>query len=247
MGLPEPVVLSEREGKLALLRINSLPRRNALSREVLAELKVALSTLSRSQEIGALIIGSAIEGTFVSGGDVRELRDLASAEEGLNLARSFHEVFQLVEGFRCPVVATINGYTLGAGAELAVAADIRVAADTALLSFAQVLRGILPGFCGGQRLIRLVGSGHAKRLILTGEMVTAQEALRLGLVEFVVPPAELWSKAKELGRTLASKPGNGVALAKQALNFSSQSRLKTGCAYEAELFGRACSSVWNGG
>jgi enoyl-CoA hydratase len=244
--LIQSVLSCEREGHLALLKINYPPRRNALGREVLLQLKAALVETCQAEQIGAVVIGSAVEGTFVSGGDVRELRQLENATEGLQFAEAYQQVFKLVEDFPHPVIAAINGYALGAGAELAVAADIRVAADTAVFSFAQVLRGIVPGFGGGQRLMRLAGPGAARRLILTGDMISAQEALRLGLVEFVVPLSELWRSAIQLANKLAEKTARVQALAKRALNYASHSNLEAGCAYEAELFGLSTSCLRDG-
>lgn len=243
--MTQPILLYEQEGPLALLKVNYPPRRNALSREMLLQLQAALVKARRCEQIRGLLIGSAIEGTFVSGGNVQELQQLANSTEGYQLAETFQAVFKLVEEFPGPVIAAINGYALGAGAELAVATDLRVAADTAVFSFAQVSRGILPGFGGGQRLIRLIGQGHAKRLILMGEMISAQEALQLGLVECVVPLSELWSTAKELAYQLAEKPAFALRLAKQALNDTSQSTLEAGCAYEAQLLSSCFTRLEN--
>lgn len=236
-------VLAERDENVALLLIHNPQLRNALSKEILSQLRTALLELSQDEEIGAVIIGSAIEGVFASGGNIRELRTLAGSTGGLHFAESVQAVFKMVEDFPRPVVAVINGYCLGAGAELAMAADIRIAADTALLSSPQVGLGITPGLGGGQRLIRLCGPGHAKRLILTGDLVTAQDALRLGLVELVVPASELWDVAKRIAKKLANKPRVVVTLAKKAVNFSSQADLGSGCALEAAQFGLACATA----
>jgi enoyl-CoA hydratase len=241
--LTSPGILCEREENLALLLIHNPRLRNALSKELLSQLRTALLELSQDDGVGALIIGSAIEGIFASGGNIRELQALAGSTGGLHFAELAQRVFKMVEDFPRPVLAVINGYCLGAGAELAMAADIRVAADIALLSSPQVGLGITPGLGGGQRLIRLCGPGCAKRLILTGDLVTAQDALRLGLVEFVVPASELWDAAKAMANRLASKPRYAVTLAKEAVNLSSQANLESGCACEAARFGLACSTV----
>jgi len=238
--LASPGVLRERDGNLALLRIYNPRLRNALSQEVLSEVRTALLELGQDEGIGALIIGSAIEGVFASGGNIRELRAISGPTAGLRFAETAQAVFKLIEDFPRPVVIAINGYALGAAAELAVAADIRVAADTASLSFPQVGLGITPGLGGGQRLIQLVGPGHAKRMILTGDLISAQEALRLGLVELVVPLSDLWSVAERMARRLANKPRAAMILAKRALNLYSQANLESGCAYEATQFGLAC-------
>lgn len=241
--MTSPGILCEREENLALLLIHNPRLRNALSKELLSQLRTNLLELRQDDGVGALIIGSAIEGFFASGGNIRELQALAGSTGGLDFADSAQRVFKMVEDFPRPVLAVINGYCLGAGAELAMAADIRIAADIALLSSPQVGLGITPGLGGGQRLIRLCGPGGAKRLILTGDLVTAQDALRLRLVEFVVPASELWDVAKAMAKRLASKPTSALALAKEAVNFSSQANLESGCAYEAARFGLACSTA----
>ena len=251
--MTSPSILRKREENLALLLIDNPRLRNALSKDILSQLRTALLELSQDHEIGALIIGSAIDGVFASGGNIRELQALAGSTGGLRFADSVQGVFKAVEDFPSPVLAAINGYCLGAGAELAMATDIRIAADTAILSSPQVGLGITPGLGGGQRQIRLCGPGHAKRLILTGDLIDAQNALRLGLVELVVPASELWVVARRVANGLAKKPRVAVTLAKQALNYSSQANLDSGCAHEATLFGLACSTMhrlggaWNGG
>ncbi len=238
--LAESGILTKRDESLALLLINNPRLRNALSTLILAQLRSVLLEWTHDDGIGAVIIGSAIEGAFASGGNIKELRALAGSSGGYDFAQWVQAVFKMVEDFPRPVLAAINGYCLGAGAELAMAADIRIAADSALLSSPQVGLGITPGLGGGQRLIRLCGTGHAKRLILTGDLITAQEALRLGVVEMVVPAPELWDVSKAIARKLASKPRAAMTLAKRMINHSSQANLQSGCAYEAAQFGLVC-------
>ena len=241
MPLHEPGILRERDGRLALFRIHNPAQRNALSREVLAQLRAGLLELSQDETVGALLIGSSSESVFASGGNIRDLRSLADSTDGLSFAESVQAVFRLIEDFPRPVVAAINGYALGAGAELAVAADIRIASDTARLAFPQIGLGITPGLGGGQRLIRLLGPGRAKRVILLGDVISAQDAFRLGLVELVVPSSDLWATAKGVADKLSLKPKTALELAKRALDFSSHANLESGCAYEALQFGLACS------
>ena len=236
-------VIAERDGNLVLLLIHNPRLRNALSAEILTQLRAALLELRQDEEVGAVIIGSAVEGIFASGGNIRELHALSGSTDGLHFAELAQAAFKTVESFPRPVLAVINGYCLGAGAELAKAADIRIAADTAIFSSPQVGLGITPGLGGGQRLIRLCGTGHAKRLILTGERIGARDAWHLGLVEWIVPASELWDLAKAMARKLANKPRTALTLAKKALNYSSQANLKVGCAYEAAQFGQTCSTA----
>lgn len=240
-------IITERDGDLVLLLIHNPRLRNALSEEIVSQLSDVLLKLSQDDTVGALIISSAVEGIFVSGGNIRELHALAGSTGGLHFAQSMQAVFKMVEDFPRPVLAVITGYCLGAGTELAMAADIRIAADTAVFASPQVRLGITPGLGGGQRTIRLCGTAHAKRLILTGEQITAGEALRLGLVERVVPASELWAAAKDTARRLSSKPRPALTMAKRALNYSSQANLVAGCAYEASQFGFACSVACSSG
>ncbi len=240
-ALTDATVVVQREDDLAILLINNARRRNALSAPLLASLQSALLGAASDERVGAVIVGSALEGVFASGGDIRELQALDGSTGGLCFAESAQAVFQTVETLPKPVVAAIDGHCLGAGAELAMAADIRIASDRAVLASPQVGLGITPGLGGGQRLLRLCGPGCARRLILTAERIDAQEALRLGLVESVVPSALLWETAKRVAMRLARKPRTAMVLAKRMVNFASQARLLEGCAYEASQFGLACA------
>ncbi len=230
-------LITKREGDIALLLIQNPRLRNALSQEVVSDLRSALLTLSEDKDVGVLIIGSALEGIFVSGGNIRELHALDGSTDGLGFAVRMQALLKSLDDFPRPVLAVINGHCLGAGTELAMAADLRIAADTSTFSLPQVGLGIIPGLGGGQRMIRLCGVGHAKRHILTGERISAAEACALGLVERVVPGSQLWDTAMALARKLASKPRLAVSLARQALGFSSQASLEVGCAFEACQFG----------
>jgi enoyl-CoA hydratase len=236
----------ERDGGLALLLVHNPRLRNALSEGIVSQLSSALIELSQDDQVGTVIISSAVEGVFASGGNIKELHALAGSSGGLHFAESMQAVFKMIENFSRPVLAVINGYCLGAGAELAMAADIRIAADSAIFASPQVGLGIIPGLGGGQRMIRLCRTGHAKRLILTGERINAAEALGLGLVECVVPASELWDTAKAIARKLENKPRSALALAKRALNYSSQANLMAGCAYEASQFGFSCEDASTG-
>jgi enoyl-CoA hydratase len=236
-------LIVKREGNITLLLVHEPQLRNALSREVVSDLRAALLQLSQDKDVAVLIIGSALADVFVSGGNIRELRTLDGSTEGLGFATCMQVLFKSVEDFPRPVLAVINGYCLGAGAELAMAADLRIAADTAVLSSPQVGLGIIPGLGGGQRMIRLCGVGHARRQILTGERISAAEAFGLGLVEWVVPASQLWDAAMAMATKLANKPRLAVGLAREALNISSQARLEAGCAFEADQFGLAMADA----
>jgi enoyl-CoA hydratase len=241
-ALPDATLVVRCEDNLALLLINNPRRRNALSAPILASLQRALSQAARDDQVGAVIIGSALEGVFASGGNIRELQALDGSSGGLCFAESAQSVFYTIETLPKPVVAAIDGYCFGAGAELAAATDIRIASERAVLALPQVGLGITPGLGGGQRLLRLCGPQCARRLILTAARIDAQEALRLGLVESVVPADELWGTAKTIAMRLARQPRTAMMLAKRMVNFASQAALPQGCAYEANQFGLACAA-----
>ncbi len=242
LGANDPLkttLIAKQEGDIAQLLIHEPRSRNALSKEVVSDLSSALLELSQDKRVGVLIIGSALENVFVSGGNIRELHALDGSTEGLGFATRMQAFFKRVEDFPRPVLAVINGYCLGAGVELAVAADLRIAVDTAIFSSPQVGLGIIPGLGGAQRMIRLCSAGHAKRHVLSGERVSAAEAFHLGLVEWVVPASQLWDAAMAMARKLANKPRLAMSLAREALNLSSQAPLEAGCAFEARQFGLA--------
>jgi enoyl-CoA hydratase len=152
------------------------------------------------------------------------------------------EVFSRLERLACPVIIAINGYALGAGLELALCGDIRLAADTAQLGQPEINLGVFPGYGGTQRLARVIGRDRAKYLIFTGERIGAEEAYRLGLVERVVPAEELIETAVALARSLASRAPAALALAKAAINEGAELPLDEALSHEAELFGAACAT-----
>ena len=234
-------LIRRQDGPVLTVLIHAPELRNALSRAIVTQLQDALAEASENDGIGAIIIGSALEKVFASGGNIRELHDLHGSKEGLLFAAAMQEAFQLLADCPVPTITAINGYCLGAGLEMALAADIRIAASNAILASPQVGLGITPGLGGGQRLARLCRCAHAKRLILTGDHIDAAEALRIGLVDQVVPVAQLWASAMETAQKLATKPRSAIAYAKRALQEADHSSLEAGSALEAVLFGLACA------
>jgi enoyl-CoA hydratase len=236
-----PGLIRKQDGPVLTVLIRHPELRNALSRTIVTQLQRVLLEVAENDSIAAIIIGSALEKVFASGGNIRELHDLHGATEGLSFAVAIQQAFQLIADCPIPVIVAINGYCLGAGLEMALAADIRIAADNAIFASPQVALGITPGLGGGQRLARLCRRAHARRLILTGDRIDAAEALRIGLVEQVVPVARLWAAAMEIAQTLATKPRSAIAYAKRALREADHSCLEAGTALEAVLFGLACA------
>src|SRR5436309_12036319 len=178
-------LLLERDGAIAILTINRPNVLNALNLQTLDELRRAILDLRHDKSARAVVLTGAGEKAFVAGADINELA-VQSPAGGREHARSGQHVFDLVEHLGKPVIAAINGYAPGGGCELAMACTIRVAADTAKLGQPEVHLGIIPGYAGTQRLGRIVGKGRALELLLTGDQITAQEALHLGLVNRVV-------------------------------------------------------------
>jgi len=231
-----------REEDIAIVTFNRPKVLNALNHVTMEELSAVLDELADESDIRCIILTGAGEKAFVAGADVNELRAIASVADGAAFAAKGQTVLFKVENFDKPVIAAINGYALGGGCELAMACDIRVAADSARLGQTEINLGIIPGWGGTQRLPRLVGKGRAKWLILTGDMISAQEALRIGLVDFVVGADMLMETAKELAHKIASKAPLALAWAKRSINVGAETDLVTACAYEASQFGLVCGT-----
>lgn len=233
-------VLIDREDGIAILTINRAEKYNALNVEVEADISAALDELGRDQDVHAIIITGAGNKAFVSGADIEWMGDLRSSRDAVAASRHSQCLTLKIEKLPKPVIAALNGYTLGEGLELAMACDIRIAADTAKMGQPEINLGLIPGCGGSQRLPRFVGKGMAKLLIFSGEMVDAHEALRLGLVERVVPPSELMDEAKSLATKLAGKPPLALAAAKQVVNVGMELDLERALSMESLEFGAMC-------
>lgn len=198
--------VADRIGTITLNRPDKL---NALNGATIDELAQAIETLSAAPEVGGVIVTGAGR-AFVAGADIAELAALNSAGAQA-LSRRGQEVFALFEGCEKPVIAAVNGFALGGGCELAMACHLRIAADTAKFGQPEVKLGFIPGYGGTQRLPRLVGPGHAAQLLLTGEIIDASEAARIGLVNRVVPAAELMSVTESLMRQMLANAPSALA------------------------------------
>jgi enoyl-CoA hydratase len=214
---------------VALLTVNRPAVRNALNLDTVREFHDALGRLGQDGRVGALIITGAGDKAFVAGADIAEMRERGLLE---GLAAINSTLFSAVERFPRPTIAAVNGYALGGGCELALACDIRIAADTARFGQPEVNLGIIPGAGATQRLPRVVGLGWAKHLILTGDPIDAQQALAIGLVTMVVPAAELLDRARALARQILARGPLAVRLAKVALNASARVDLDSGLLIE---------------
>jgi len=235
-------ILVTREENIAVVTFNRPKVLNALNHATMVELSAAIDDLDRDKDVRCIILTGAGEKAFVVGADIKELRAIASEAEGADFATWGQSILFKIENLSKPVIAAINGYALGGGCELAMACDIRIAADRAKLGQPEINLGIIPGYGGTQRLPRLVGKGRAKWLILSGDIISAQEALRIGLVDFVVPASELMNTAGALARKIASKAPLAVTWAKRSINMGTETDLVTACAYEASQFGLVCGT-----
>lgn len=228
-------LLFERAEGIATVTVNRPDALNALTPETLAELAAAVSEIDRNPEIRAAILTGAGRKAFVAGADIARMRQMTPVA-ARELALEAHRLYAAIERSPKPFVAAVNGYALGGGCELAMACDLRLAADSARFGQPEVNLGIIPGFGGTQRLPRLVGKGRALELILSGEMIDAAEAWRIGLVNRVVAADDLLREATLLAGKMAAKGLVALRLCKEAVANGLEMDLARACAYEAELF-----------
>lgn len=223
------------EDGVATITVNRPQAMNALDLATLQELADAVQSVSSAADVRAVIITGAGSKSFIAGADIGMLVDLdpCAARELATLA---HGIYAAIEQGGKPFIAAVNGYALGGGCELAMSCDLRIAADTAKFGQPEISIGTLPGFGGTQRLPRLVGKGRALEMIMTGEMVDAREAWRIGLVNQVVPPEELLSAARTLALKLAAKSMAAMKSCRQAVHNGLGMELNQACRYEADLF-----------
>ncbi|HEX76807.1 MAG TPA: crotonase [Dehalococcoidia bacterium] len=225
----------EREDNIAIITVNRPDKRNALNKDVRRELRAILEEVKADPRIKVLVITGAGDKAFIAGSDIAELKEMSPLDFHRFAATLGQQLYTDFENLEIPVIAMINGFALGAGLELAMACDIRVAAEGARLGQPEILLGIIPAGGGTQRLTRLVGAGKARELIYTGDMIDAAEAERIGLVNKVVPAAELRPTVMELARKIASRSGVAIRLAKKAINKGANGPLELGLAYEAAM------------
>jgi enoyl-CoA hydratase/carnithine racemase len=214
---------------IATLTVDRPSVKNALNLETVDELHRALDELAVNDAAGVLIITGVGESSFVSGADINDIRSRSGAD-GLSAINS--SLFAKIDRFPRPVIAAVNGYALGGGCELALACDIRVAADTAKFGQPELGLGIIPGAGATQRLPRIVGLGWAKHLVLTGDIIDAKQALEIGLVTAVMPASQLQVRARELAKKILRQGPLAARLAKLSLNASVRVDLDSGLLIE---------------
>jgi enoyl-CoA hydratase len=233
-------IVLEIKDNVGVVKMNRPDAMNALNGQTLSELKEAISQLKDDDAVRVIIITG--EGkAFVAGADIAEMKDM-TAEQAEEFSRTGQKVFSRIAKIKKPVIAAVNGFALGGGCELAMACDIRVASEKAKLGQPEVNLGVIPGFAGTQRLSRLVGSAKAKELIFTADMVDAQTAHSIGLVNQVVPAEQLMDACMEMAKKIASKGPKAVRLAKKVVNEGVEEKLEKGSEYETHEFGECFAS-----
>ena len=234
-------LLLEREGAVAIVTINRPKVLNALNARTLDELRRVVLDLEHDDGVRVVIVTGAGEKSFVAGADINELA-VQTPTGGRELALAGQHALDTIESMGKPVIAAINGYALGGGCELAMACTLRLAADTAKLGQPEINLGIIPGYAGTQRLSRLVGKGKAMELILSGAPIGASEAERIGLVNRVVPAAELMTEARQLAGQLAASAPIAMRYIINAINKGLEMPFAEASVFEATLFGLIAST-----
>jgi enoyl-CoA hydratase len=233
-------ILVERRERVAIVTINRPEKRNALNIQTRAEGAAVLDQLRADDDVRVVVITGAGDKAFIAGADIAEFAErTAITQREVMLERGLFNAF---DTFPKPVIAMVNGYCLGGGCEVALACDIRVASDKASFGQPEINLGIIPGGGGTQRLTRLVGEGKAMEMILSGEIISADEAYRIGLVNHVVPADQLEAKTMEIANRIAEKSPIALRLAKEAVKIASRSNLDEGLRREVDLFALCFSS-----
>ena len=231
----------EKKGSIAYITIDRPKVLNALNMQTMGELREAFTGIKDDAEVRVAILTGAGEKAFVAGADINELQRNNAVEAKAYTHRG-QAVLELIENLGKPVIACINGFALGGGCELALACTMRLASENAKLGQPEVKLGIIGGYGGTQRLPRLVGKGLALQMLLTGEMISAQEAHRIGLVNEVVPPAQLIVRAEEIARKIIANGPLAIQYTLEAVNKGMEMPLAEGLFLEATLFAVACST-----
>ena len=231
----------EKKNSIAYVTVNRPDKLNALNMQVMDDLRAAFTAIRDDKEVRVAILTGAGEKAFVAGADIGELskQDTVAAKAYTHKGQS---VLDLIENLGKPVIACINGFALGGGCELSMACTFRLASENAKLGQPEVKLGIMAGYGGTQRLPRLVGKGLAMQILLSGEMITAQEALRIGLVNEVVAQAELIARAEAIAQKIIANAPLAIQYTMEAVNHGMEMTIPEGLFLEATLFAVACAT-----
>ena len=230
------------EGPVATLTLNRSAVLNALNTQLFDDLERAFTMLRNDPSVHVILLTGAGDKAFAAGADIAELA-LTDAASGEDKALRGQSVFRLIESLGKPVIACINGFALGGGLELALACTLRLASESARLGQPEVKLGLLPGYGATQRLPRLIGASAALKLLLTGDIISAGEAFRIGLVDELLPPAELLPRAQALANQIAAQAPLAVAACLEAVDHGLTLHIDQALAFEASLFGRLSGSA----
>lgn len=232
----------EIDHRIATITVDRPEKLNALNPQVIRGLDEAFSSVRSNDDVGGVILTGSGEKAFVAGADIGVLAEMDSLT-GVQVSRDGQDVFRRIETFPKPVLAAVGGYALGGGCELALACHLRVASETARFGLPEVGLGIIPGYGGTVRLTRLVGLGRALEMILTGDMVSGEDAARIGLVNRVVPAEELMDASRELLGKILSKGPVAVEMAIKSTYLAVQSTMEDALTFESSLFGLLASTA----
>ncbi len=240
--MPYETLLLETTGAIATVTLNRPQVLNALNAQLFTDLDAAFTTLAADPAIRVILLTGAGEKAFAAGADIAELAQ-TDAATGRSLALRGQAIFRRIETCGKPVIACINGFALGGGCELALACTFRLASDTARLGQPEVKLGLIPGYGGTQRLPRLVGRSAALKLLLTAEVITAPEALRIGLVDAIYPAASLLHEARLLAEKIAAQAPLAIAATLESVYQGAELPLEEAIALEARIFGRLSATA----
>ncbi len=240
--MPYENILVELREPIAVLTLNRPKVLNALNAATFRELSAALEELVSNPAVRVILLTGTGEKAFAAGADILELAQV-SAIEGQARAECGQQLFDRIENCGKPVIACVNGFALGGGCELALACTFRIASETAKFGQPEVKLGLIPGYGGSQRLPRLIGKGAALKLLLTGDIIPAAEALRIGLVEEVVPPTDLLPRAEQIANTIAAQAPLAIEKCLEAVHTGYDLPLRQALAHEAALFGLCCGTA----
>lgn len=234
-------LLYEKRDGIGYVTINRPDKLNALNAAVMEELDSVFTSIAEDDEVKVVILTGAGDKAFVAGADISELA-VQTPVQGKEMAEYGQEVLNFIEELGKPVIAAINGFALGGGCELAMACTLRIASEHAKLGQPEVKLGLIPGYGGTQRLPRLIGKGRALEWILTGEMMSAQEAYRIGLVNHVTPPEELIPTAERIAKQIMANAPLAIRFCLEAVNGGLEMPQDEAMRFEASLFGLVCTT-----
>ena len=231
----------EKSDGIGIITINRPDAMNAMNSDVVSELSITISDMIADKEIGVIIITGSGEKAFVAGADIKAMQQM-NAEDALEFGKTGQEMTLVIENSPKPVIAAVNGFALGGGCEISLACHIRVASENAIFGQPEVLLGLIPGWGGTQRLPKIVGTGIANELIITGNQISAQEAHRIGLVNHVVTQTELMDTCKEIGKKILNNGPNAIAKSLNCIHESFDKSIEDGLEFEVKAFANLFST-----